>query len=346
MMKKNLSSFPSTRFFVAASFFLLLGVVLAQSNYITTPRDTSYTSKSALKKINKNYPDAELVYPVEELNLITHKNIEYADYDGRKLYLDLFSPKENKKKKLPLVILIHGGGWVSGDRSMLRPLAQQIAEDGFNSAAIEYRLGPESLYPSAVNDILTSIKWLKYNCDKYNIDSGKVALLGTSAGGHLAALVATTWDNELYNTPDSLKHISAKVQAVVDIDGVLDLTHPAESGKDTNEAKPSVLKRWLGLTYLENPDLWKQASPVNYIIGNTPPTLFINSSIPRFHAGRDVMITKMNQYKNYSEVYTFENSPHSFWLFNPWFKPTKKYIIIFLNKIFTSSHSRDNYNEK
>lgn len=315
-------------------FILLANYVLPQSKQITIHRDTSYTSKSALIKVNKKYPKAVLVQYSEDSNLIIYKDLEYTNYDGRKLRLDLFSPIVDSNNMLPLVILIHGGGWASGDRSMLIPLAQQLAENGFISAAVEYRLSPEEKYPAAVNDIITSIKWLKYHSHEYNIDSSKVTLLGTSAGGHLATYVSTTWKSKSFSTPDSLDDVSARLAAVIDIDGVLDLTDPAESGKDDDPSNPSVLKRWLGYTYKEKPKLWQDVSPVNHVDEDTPPILFINSSIPRFHAGRDRMIEKMKDLNIYSEVHTLKNSPHSFWLFDQWFEPTKQYVIEFLDKVF------------
>ena len=66
---------------------------------------------------------------------------------------------------------------------------------------------------------------------------------------------------------------------------------------------------------------------------NSPPILFINSSIPRFHAGRDEVINKLNKFLIYNEVHTLENSPHSFWLFDPWFEKTGKFVVQFLKNV-------------
>ena len=120
---------------------------------------------------------------------------------------------------------------------------------------------------------------------------------------------------------------TSNVQAIIDIDGILAFRHP-ESEEGT------VAGLWLGGSYDEKPDVWKEASALTHINKNTPPTLFINSSKPRFHAGRDDMIAILNQYKIYSEVKTLENSPHSFWFLNPWFDETINTTTQFLNKIF------------
>jgi acetyl esterase/lipase len=295
------------------------------------PRDTSYTIYSAYFKYVQQYPSIKIVQPENSKAILRFENIIYANYENRKMYLDVFQPFEGEK--LPAVIMIHGGGWVSGDKSLLRPLAEKIAQAGYVVLLIEYRLAPEAKYPAAIFDIKTAIKWIKSNSDCYSVDTTKIALLGSSAGGQLAALVGTTSENKLFESGDS-SNCSDKVQAIIDIDGVLDMTDPAESGKDDDPDNPSVGKRWFGFTYKENPGIWEQASAVNYIDKNTPPIEFINSSFERFHAGRDEVVTQLKSYGTYYEIHTLPDSPHSFWLFDPWFEPTCKYVIDFLNKVF------------
>ena len=91
---------------------------------------------------------------------------------------------------------------------------------------------------------------------------------------------------------------------------------------------------WLNGTYEENPKNWENTSALTHANKNTPPILFINSSFNRFHAGRDDMIAILNQNKIYNEVKTIQNSPHSFWFFNPWFEETVQYTTEFLATIF------------
>ncbi|HEY6438356.1 MAG TPA: hypothetical protein VIY47_17350, partial [Ignavibacteriaceae bacterium] len=158
----------------------------------------------------------------------------------------------------------------------------------------------------------------------------------TSAGGQIAALVGMTSGNNIYKTK-FLDDINDDIQAIIDIDGVLDMTDPAESGKDSDPDKPSVGKRWLGYSYKENPEIWEEASPLNYVDDKTPPIEFINSSINRFHAGRDEVIENLKNYGIYHDIHTLPDSPHSFWLFDPWFDPTCGFVINFLQKVFPES---------
>jgi acetyl esterase/lipase len=304
------------------------------------PRDTSFTVYNAALKVTKEYPYAKLVIPKLPLGVHQEKNIVYTSYGSRKMHLDIYSPLL-KKKLRPAVILIHGGGWRSGNRQMEIPMAQFLASHGYVAATVEYRLSTEALYPAALVDLKASIKWLRANSIKYHIDTNKIALYGCSSGGQLAALLGTSNENHSapnFNPPFPVSTMetnhSSRVQAIIDIDGVLDMTDPNESAKDSNSSKPSSGKYWFGYSYNERPDLWKEASAINCININSAPICFINSSKPRFHAGRDEMIDKLIKLGIYSEVHTIPNTPHTFWLFHPWFETTSNYIIKFLDYLF------------
>ena len=143
----------------------------------------------------------------------------------------------------------------------------------------------------------------------------------------MAALIGTTNGNRNFEDNNKSSKNSSNVQAIINIDGVLAFKHP-ESIEGT------VAGLWLGGSYEEIPTIWEQAAPLNQTDKNTPPILFINSSIPRFHAGRDDMIVILNKYGIYNEIKTFPNSPHSFWFLNPWFDETINYTTQFLDKVF------------
>jgi acetyl esterase/lipase len=324
--------------FLAVLFCLITPCLTAQIVTIDgIPRDTSFTPFSAWKGIQKNFPDAVLVKPELPVGLNALKDVVYATlpntvYGNRALHLDLFQPK--RAGRYPALILLHGGGWRSGNKSMEVPMAQQIASRGYVTACVEYRLSPEALYPAAVYDIKAAIRFLRINAKKFNIDPNRIAVSGTSAGGQLAALIGATGAVKKFEGDEGNNSVSSKVQAVIDIDGILDFTDPNESAKDTNPAKPSAGAYWFGKTLKEAPEKWIEASALTYVGKNTPPILFINSALPRFHAGRDSVITILNRYKIYSEVHTIDKTPHPFWLFNPWFRPTVDYMVAFLDKIF------------
>jgi pectinesterase len=324
------------RKYLTVVFIILIcsGLIPAQ------PRDTSFTIYSAALKVNKEFPNAKLVIPKLPKGVHQKRDIVYISYGSRKMHLDIYSPPQ-KNKLCPAVILIHGGGWRSGNRQMEIPMAQFLASHGYIAATVEYRLSIEALYPAALIDLKAAIKWLRANSSEYHIDTNKIALYGCSSGGQLAALLGTSNENLAapnYNSPFPVASAefnhSARVQAIIDIDGVLDMTDPNESGKDNNSSKPSSGKNWFGYSYHNNPGLWKEASALNYVNEKSAPICFINSSLPRFHAGRDEMITRLNKLGIYSEVHTIPNTPHEFWLFHPWFDIVSGYIIKFLDRLF------------
>lgn len=328
------------RFQFQLTLFILLllsGELFSQQEAgMIIPRDTSFTPYQAWIKIQKDFPNAILVKPQLPAGVRAEKDVVYASlhntpFGRRELHLDLFRPE--KSGKYPVLLLIHGGGWRSGNKSMDFPLAQQIAAKGYVTAAIEHRLSPEALYPAAVYDIKAAIRFLRANAKKYQIDPDKIAVAGSSAGGQLAALVGSTAGVEKFEGEEGNPGVSSAVQAIVDIDGVLDFNTPDEKGKNEEAAKKSAGALWFGATFNQNQEKWIEASPIQYVGKNTPPMLFINSALPRFHFGRDSVISILNKNRIYSEVHTIENTPHPFWLFHPWFEPTVKYMVGFLDKV-------------
>ncbi|MCX6145030.1 MAG: alpha/beta hydrolase [Ignavibacteriales bacterium] len=311
---------------------VLFSPLLGQQKKI--PRDTSFTLDNTAPKVYKQYPHAKLVAAILPAHVSAEKNIVYARYGERELHLDLFSPREKTHALYPGVILIHGGGWRSGNRQMEWPMAQHLAAHGYVTATAEYRLSIEAQYPAGVYDLKGAIRWMRTNAAKYNIDPNKIAVYGCSAGGTLAAFLGTTGDMKQFEGSAGHAESSSAVQAVIDVDGVLDFTNPAESAKDDDPKKSSAGKSWFGASYKESPDIWKEASPINYVNANTAPILFVNSSLERFHAGRDEMIGQLNKLGIYSEVHTISDTPHAFWLFHPWFDKASGYIVKFLDKTF------------
>lgn len=296
--------------------------IIAQNRYNI---DTSYTVKSTYDKLIKKYPFIKIAEANKGANNTQIENIVYYKEKYRTLHLDAFFTKN--KKKNPGIIMIHGGGWRSGNKNQMQILAQEITAKGYSCFVIEYRLSLEAKYPQAIYDVKNAIKFIKDNAKRFRVDPDKIAVLGCSSGGQMAALIGTTNEDLGFEDTSYKSKSSSKVQAIIDIDGILAFKHP-----ESNEGEMAAF--WLNGTYQENPENWKQASALSHTNKNTPPILFINSSFERFHAGRDDMITILNQNKIYNEVKTIRDSPHSFWFFQPWFDETVQYTTQFLDRIF------------
>jgi acetyl esterase/lipase len=294
------------------------------------PTDSSYNVQNELIKNRKKYPSISLV-GVGDLNkLIIRNDLVYVRYGNRAMHLDLVRPEG--MKKVPVVVILHAGGWRSGEKNMDRHIAYELSRNGFATVCVEYRLSMEARYPAGVQDIKTAIRWIRANAAKYNLQSNRLAIFGTSAGGQLAALIGSENGTVLsYKTID-YKQFSDKVEAVVDMDGVLAFLHPESAEGQDQPGKLSAATLWFGASSKEKPELFNEASAYCHVGKQTAPFLFVNSAQPRFHAGRDDMMKKLNAFGIYYEVHTIDNTPHTFWLFHPWFDEAMPYVVRFLNK--------------
>ncbi|MGG9971625.1 alpha/beta hydrolase fold domain-containing protein [Ferruginibacter sp. SUN002] len=304
---------------------------------VTNQKDTSFNTYNEFTKLKKSYPEISIVNEFDLKTVSRKRNITYNKLGKRKLKLDAFYPKKKTDTPMVAVIFIHGGGWRSGDRSQHYPLAQKLADLGYVCFTPEYRLSTEALFPAAVYDIKAVIRWVRKHAKKYNIDTAKIVIAGFSAGGELAAFMGVTGNMPLFEGVNCNMIMQSRVAAIIDIDGTLSFVHP-ESGEGDDSKKISAATNWFGYSKQDNLKLWEDASPLSYVGKNTPPTLFINSSVVRMHAGREDYLKILTDNNIYSEVRTFENSPHSFCLYNPWFEPTVNYIDTFLKNVFTRKY--------
>lgn len=314
-----------------SGLFFASAVFAQRTEWLSTTPDTSYSTASDYKNNVKKFPQIKIVTQQAFNNVTENRELVYCTMGNRQLKLDAFIPKA--KKKTPAIMIIHGGGWRSGSRYQHIPLAQHLAAKGFACFTVEYRLSTEALYPASVYDLKAALQWIKRNAKKYNVDTANLAVLGFSAGGHLAALVGLTPNMEKFQKGECNDATSTAVKAVVDIDGTLSFVHP-EAWETQNVDKINASAKWLGYPRTENIELWTEASPLTYAGQNRTPFLFLNSSVERMHAGRTDFKQIADKNGVYVEIKEFENSPHSFCLYEPWFTPTVNTITNFLNKVF------------
>lgn len=297
-------------------------------------KDTSFTFNSAYKSTKAFKASAAIPVIATGDTVQSAFNVVYCKVGDRPLSLDVFYPKQTYfKGKLPIVVMIHGGGWRSGNRTMHWPMAQKLAARGYVVVTAEYRLSTEAVYPAGVNDIKSAIKYIRANADTYHGDASKVSVWGYSAGGQLAALIGTTNNSPIYKGDGCNDNYTDAVQAIIDVDGILAFIHP-ESGEGDDSKKTSSATYWFGAAKTARPDLWQQASALNHVSKLTPPILFINSSVDRMHAGRNDIIKKLDSLHIYHEIHAFSDAPHTFIMFEPWFTPALNYAADFLDRTF------------
>lgn len=324
---------------VVLLFILLKGIeVYAQTLFIS--KDTTFTTYQAYIKAKKKLPHIEIANPQLPEGVVAYENVVYtvipeSPYGRRELLVDVY--RRDDKKKYPALLMVHGGGWSSGNRSMQIPMAQKIAACGYVTIPVEYRLSPEATYPAALHDLKTAVRWVRANADKYGIDTTCVAISGCSAGAHLASLVGMSNGSSRHEGSGAYQEYSSHVHAVVNIDGVLTFVNE-ENIAETNERirrKGGELPpnaRWLQGKYEDCKETWEEASPLLWVTEESAPICFINSLLPRYHNGRDELIEKLNKYGIYNEIQMVEEHLHPFWLFHPWFDTVVKYTVDFLNK--------------
>ncbi|NHZ90896.1 alpha/beta hydrolase fold domain-containing protein [Massilia sp. CCM 8733] len=298
------------------------------------PASVPYNAATTYAKLVKAYPFIKIAGTRTGAETITISGIGYARPGQHLLQLDLHLPGQATRNQGPLaaVVLVHGGGWRSGERSNMAPLAARLASRGIAAAVIDYRLADEARYPAAIHDVKAALRWLRANSAAHGIDPQRIAVAGGSAGGQIASLAGVTNGTPKFDPDGEGSPVSSAAQAVINIDGLSDFTSPAaRANEDDPKKKPSAAGFWFGGSYAETAGLWREASPTFYVNRHTPPMLFIGSAQPRFAVGRDEMIEKMSAAGVATQVVMLPDSPHSFWLFEPWIDPTADAIAAFLH---------------
>ena len=170
-------------------------------------------------------PVAELSPEVQAAQLDQKLDLVYARYGERAMHLDLVRPK-GATGPLPVIMLIHGGGWVNGNKTNDHKMAQQLALRGYATASIEYRLADEAKYPAAIQDCTAAVRWLRGHAAEYGLEPNKIGAVGFSAGAHLVGLMSAAPQVKEFQADsgnDDLGKISCEIQAAVPIAGPYEL---------------------------------------------------------------------------------------------------------------------------
>jgi len=324
------------KYWILTALFYCYTTVYAQHYRMhpNIPTDSSYNLPDQVIKMTPKYPFITPAIPTVSDSVQVLDNLVYQHFGSRKMHLDLFLPHfKTSKKMLPVVVLVHGGGWRSGNKDMEHYMAEVYALNGIAAVCVEYRLSMEAPYPAAVQDIKTAIRWLRHSAARYHLDPLRVAIHGESAGGQLASLIGSMNASfPKFQTP-LYARFSDKVQAVVDVDGVQAFIHPVSSENGDKSGKPGAGTLWFGVTSTANPALWNEASALTHVGKQSAPFLYIRSSIPRYTAGYVEMMEALRSNGIYCEEHQLEGAPHSFWLFHPWVDVTMGYAVAFLKRV-------------
>ena len=203
------------------------------------------------------------------------EGIEFARVGERSLKLDLHLPEGAGKPSL--IVYVHGGAWRAGSRDRM-PLGYLVEKEGFAVASVDYRLSPEAKFPANVHDIKAAIRFLRARAVDYGYDVEHIAIAGSSAGGHLAALVGVTNGvAELEGEVGEHTDESSDVAAIVSFYGASNLTTIlSQSTPHGLEVRVPALELLLGGVPDTVPELARLASPVFHVDAGDPPLLLIH----------------------------------------------------------------------
>jgi acetyl esterase/lipase len=222
------------------------------------------------------------------VGVVVYPDLVYRATGGRRVRLDLYVPEAAPSTGgRPAIVAIHGGGWRGGSKKSYRPAAVRLAQHGYVVAAVDYQLSRPGApsWPVNLEDVREAVRWLRRHARDYDIDATRIAAMGASAGGHLAALLGT-FPDDLPNDgrrpglPESTADTpSARVQAVVDFYGPTDL-------KMLHGLWPSVsgpVTLMLGGAPQAIPERFVAASPLSHVSRDDAPMLLI-------HGGKDALV--------------------------------------------------------
>lgn len=215
-------------------------------------------------------------------NIEVKRDLAYAGTDNPRQKLDLYLPRDRKgAEPLPLVVYIHGGAWLGGDkRAGAGFMGGLVARGDYAGASVGYRLSGEAQWPAQAHDVKAAIRWLRAHASEYGYDPDRIAVMGDSAGGHLVAFLGTSGgvkgvEGELGDHDDA----DSRVQAVVDLFGPADfLTIGDAPSQIDHNAADSPEARLIGGAIKDRPDAARSVSPVTYVSKDDPPFLIIHGS--------------------------------------------------------------------
>ena len=244
--------------------------------------------KVDLNKDGSISPEEDAKVPGGRLDGVkVDRDVPYAADKNPRHTLDLYRPKYPKSKKMPVIAFIHGGGWQRGQKTGGgRFVIPFVTSQQFVGVSIGYRLSGEAKWPAQLHDCKAAIRWLKANAERLNIDPNRIAVWGTSAGGHLASMLGVTGDADSYLEGLVGKHTkqNSKVKCVIDWFGPSELLRMNDFPSDINhDAKDSPESKLIGGPIQTLKAITRQASPTSHITKGDAPVLIM-------HGDKDLLV--------------------------------------------------------
>jgi len=209
-----------------------------------------------------------------------HRDLAYVSGGHARQKLDLYVP-EKAGVPLPLIIWIHGGGWAAGSKDGCPTLRQGFIKRGYALASIGYRLSGDAIFPAQIEDCKAAIRWLRAHAKQYNLNPDRFGVWGSSAGGHLVALLGTSGGVRDFDVGAHLD-VPSRVQAVCDYFGPTDLlqmdAQKAPNAPFKHDSANSPESRLVGGPVQENKAKATRANPITHVTPDDPPFLIVHGN--------------------------------------------------------------------
>ncbi len=253
--------------------------------FITTEEDAAFRARNrdakqrAAKQGAQSAPGGGAPVP-DSMEAI--RDIPYAETDNRRQALDLYLPKRPADAPpLPVIIWIHGGAWQSGDRASGFGQLRALVQSGdYAGVSVGYRLTNEAHWPAQIFDCKAAIRWIRGQAKKYNLDADHIGVWGSSAGGHLVAMLGTSGGVEsLEGQLGSFREQSSRVACVVDFFGPAELLTMGDAPGSFDHNSPTSPESLLvGGPVQETKEVAQQASPITFVSPDDPPILIVHGN--------------------------------------------------------------------
>jgi acetyl esterase/lipase len=209
--------------------------------------------------------------PVKSRAVEVTRNVDYWGDGHPRHRLDVYRSRLVPRERAPVMVYVHGGGWVIGDkREQGKPMMFELVARGWVCVAINYRLSPKGTWPDHIVDVKRSLEWVKQHIAEYGGDPGFIALSGGSAGGHLCALAALTAGDPAFQP--GFEEADTSVQACVPFYGVMDLTSAPGGSAIFGPGLVEMLEKTvMKVKEADHSDVFRAASPTYRVHPGAPP---------------------------------------------------------------------------
>ena len=278
MNKKWLTALALSGFLLAGgSAFAMEPTINVDSSTANMPNK----AESHLLKVNVVTPE------IKQISGVVYEQVPSRGYENVAMKMDILKPQS--KTPLPAIVYVTGGGFINANKDNGIQLRMHLAEAGYVVASIEYRVAPTAAFPQPLEDVKASIRYLRANANKFNIDPDRIGIVGGSAGGYLTAMAGVTSGTTTFDKGENLDQ-SSSVKAAVDLYGLSDLTRIgddySDAVKEAHKSAGATEALWVNGSpvfggrggILADPAAAKAADPMTYVGKNSAPMLLMHGT--------------------------------------------------------------------